>query len=110
MTAGSRTCEDLSCVAKTVFDQVRRVLPPDATCEITLDSPLNELGLDSLARMDVLNSVEEAFGLRFSEDALYDMETCRDVIAYIEASTGHGSAHEQPATPVVAACCCSPPR
>ena len=29
--------------------------------------------------------------MRFSEDALYDMETCRDVIDYIEAHREGGS-------------------
>ena len=55
-------------------------------CDVTLESPLDEIGLDSLARMDVLNRLEETFSLRFTEDSLYDMVTCRDVIEYIEAN------------------------
>ena len=86
MTVGSRPREDPSgAVADAVFRHVRRVLPPGFECEITLDSSLHEIGLDSLARMDVLNCLEEGFGIRFSEDSLYDMETCRDVVEYIEA-------------------------
>lgn len=103
MTVGLNTCEKLSSVALAVVEQVRRALPPDADRDITLDSSLDEIGLDSLARMDVLNRLEEAFGLRFTEDSLYDMVTCRDVIAYIEAGTSGTGAHERLATQVVAA-------
>jgi hypothetical protein len=34
--------------------------------------------------MNVLNDLEEAFGVRFSEESLYDMETCGDVVEYIQ--------------------------
>ena len=74
-------------------------IPPNLDCDLALDSRLDETGLDSLARMDALNQLEEAFGLRFSEDALYDMATCRDVIEYVEANTSGGSAHGKPAAP-----------
>ncbi len=87
MTVGSKTQEDrFGIIAEAVFAQVRRGIPPNVDCDIALDSRLDEIGLDSLARMDVLNRLEEAFGLRFSEDALYDMATCRDMIEYIEAN------------------------
>jgi acyl carrier protein len=87
MTIGSKTNEDPHRdIADAVFEQVRRVLPPEIICQVTLDSSLAEIGLDSLARMNVLNCLEEAFGIRFSEDSLYDMETCGDVVEYIEAA------------------------
>jgi 8-amino-7-oxononanoate synthase len=92
MAVGSRPREDsLGTIADALFEHVRRVLPPDADCEITLDSSLNEVGLDSITRMDVLNSLEEAYGMRFSEESLYDMQTCRDVVEYIEANAAKGS-------------------
>ena len=72
-------------VTDTVVEQVRRVLPPGLDCPITLDSSLHDIGLDSLARMNVLNDLEEAFGVRFSEESLYDMESCRDMIEFIQA-------------------------
>jgi 8-amino-7-oxononanoate synthase/acyl carrier protein len=91
MAIGSRPREDsLGAIADAVFEQVRRVLPPEADCQITLDRSLHEIGLDSLTRMDVLNRLEEAFGLRFSEESLYDMQTCRDVVEYIEANAAGG--------------------
>ncbi len=100
MTVGSKTQEDrFSIIAEAVFAQVRRGIPPNVECDIALDSGLDEIGLDSLARMDVLNRLEEAFGLRFSEDALYDMATCRDMIEYIQANANGGSSRWQPAAP-----------
>ena len=97
MTVGSRSREDSSgAIVDAVFQHVRRVLPPGLECEITLDSSLHEIGLDSLARMDVLNCLEEGFGIRFTEDALYDMETCRDVVEYIEARTNGGGLPRPP--------------
>ena len=89
MTAGSPTREDLSAaIAGAVFEQVQRAVPEGLDCKPTLDSPLDEIGLDSLARMNVVNCLEERFQLRFSEDALYDLETCRDLIEYLEAHLG----------------------
>ena len=80
--------DSLGAVAQAVFQQVRRAVPPEVECEIALDSSLSEIGLDSITRMEVLNRLEEAFRVRFTEDSLYDMETCRDVVEYIEAKTG----------------------
>ena len=89
MTAGSNIREDLStAIADAVFEQVKRAVPEGLECKPTLDSRLDEIGLDSLARMSVVNYLEERFQLRFSEDALYDMETCRDLIEYLEGHVG----------------------
>ena len=49
--------------------------------------------------MDVLNCLEEGFGIRFSEDSLYDMETCRDVVEYIEAHGAGGGLPRSSAKP-----------
>src|SRR5208283_3768125 len=95
MTISSETHEDLSYdVAQAVFDHVRRALPQDVACDISLDSALDEIGLDSITRMGILNCLEEAFGLRFSEDSLYDMVTCGDVIEYIERHAGGGRSRQ----------------
>jgi 8-amino-7-oxononanoate synthase len=100
MTVGSKAQEDqFGVIAEAVFEQVRRVLPPDVHCDITPDSSLAGIGLDSLARMDVLNRLEEAFGLRFTEDSLYDMATCRDVIEYVQANARRGNSRWRPVAP-----------
>jgi 8-amino-7-oxononanoate synthase len=77
-------------VADVVFAQMRRLVPSGLDSRITLDSSLYEIGLDSLARMEALNGLEETFGMRFSEESLADMGTCRDVVEYIEANAARG--------------------
>ncbi len=71
-------------VAKMVIDQVRDLIPGGFDNNVSLDTSLYEVGLDSLARMGVVNRLEESFGIRFSEESLYDIETCRDVVEMIE--------------------------
>ncbi|NBT14416.1 MAG: fatty acyl-AMP ligase, partial [Planctomycetia bacterium] len=65
-------------VVQTVFDHVRRIAKERAG-NLTLDSNIVELGLDSLERMEIVASLEEAFGGRFPEQVLPQIETCREV-------------------------------
>jgi 8-amino-7-oxononanoate synthase len=58
--------------------------------DLALDTSLYDIGLDSLTRMQVLNRLEEKFEMRFTEDALFDMETCADLVAYIETKKTTG--------------------
>ena len=65
-------------VVQTVFDHVRRIAK-DRAGNLTLDTNIVELGLDSLERMEIVSSLEEAFGARFPEQVLPTIETCREV-------------------------------
>ncbi len=65
-------------IVQTVFDHVRRIAKERAT-NLTLDTNIVELGLDSLERMEIVASLEEAFGARFPEQVLPLIETCREV-------------------------------
>ncbi len=65
-------------VVQTVFDHVRRVAKERAA-NLTIDTNIVELGLDSLERMEIVASLEEAFGGRFPEQILPEIETCREV-------------------------------
>ena len=65
-------------VVQTVFDHVRRIAK-DRAGGLTLDTNIVELGLDSLERMEIVSSLEEAFGARFPEQVLPTIETCREV-------------------------------
>lgn len=52
--------------------------------QITLDSSLDrDLGLDSLARMELFSRLEKAFGLRLPEQVLLAAETPRDLLRCI---------------------------
>ena len=65
-------------VVQTVFDHVQRIAK-DRAGSLTLDTNIVELGLDSLERMEIVSSLEEAFGARFPEQVLPTIETCREV-------------------------------
>ena len=65
-------------VVQTVFEHVRRIAKERAG-SLTLDTNIVELGLDSLERMEIVASLEEAFGARFPEQVLPQIETCREV-------------------------------
>ena len=65
-------------IVQTVFEHVRRIAKERAG-SLTLDTNIVELGLDSLERMEIVASLEEAFGARFPEQVLPQIETCREV-------------------------------
>ncbi len=72
---------------RIVLDEVRRIAKERAT-DLTLDTNILELGLDSLERMEIIAALEETFGGRFPEEVLPQMETCREVVEGVEAYLG----------------------
>jgi len=91
-------------LAEAVYQQVRPVVPEGRAPEITIDTSLFELGLDSIARMEVVHRLEEAFSIRFPEESLYELETCRDLVEcvaeLVEACEQSVADVAQPAPPV----------
>jgi 8-amino-7-oxononanoate synthase len=65
-------------IVEVVYDHVRRIAK-DRAASLSLDTNIVELGLDSLERMEIVASLEEAFGGRFPEQVLPQIETCREV-------------------------------
>jgi 8-amino-7-oxononanoate synthase/acyl carrier protein len=66
-------------IAQVVMDHVRAVAKERGK-NLTLDSNiLTDLGLDSLERLQIANSLEETFGGRFPETVLSEIETVREV-------------------------------
>jgi acyl carrier protein len=75
-------------VAHEVMTHVRQVAKERAK-NLTLDSNIvTELGLDSLERLQIANTLEETFGGRFPEDVLAEMSTVREVAQAIEKYIG----------------------
>jgi 8-amino-7-oxononanoate synthase len=66
-------------LAQIVVEEIRRVAKERAR-GMTLDSLIVETGMDSLERMEIVNSLEEKFGGRFPEEILPDLETARQLI------------------------------
>lgn len=104
MTVGPQSLESSTDdIAQAVFEQVRLAAPGGLVGEISLETSLFEVGLDSIARMDVLNRLEETFAVRFMEDELYDLETCGDLVEGIVAKRAKGGAAKSTAAPEPAA-------
>ena len=74
-------------VTQLVVEEIRRVAKQRGD-GLTLDSLIVETGMDSLERMEILNSVEEKFGGRFPEEILPDLETPRQLIEAVEKYLG----------------------
>jgi 8-amino-7-oxononanoate synthase/acyl carrier protein len=76
---GSKLPEVNPEIAQIVMDHVRAVGKERAKT-LTLDSNiLTDLGLDSLERLQIANSLEETFGGRFPDSVLSEIETVREV-------------------------------
>jgi len=62
------------------------------TRPVTLDSSLEkDLGLDSLARMELLSRIESSFDLTLGERAFADAETARDLLRAILGAQPHAT-------------------
>jgi 8-amino-7-oxononanoate synthase/acyl carrier protein len=74
-------------LVQMVFNEVRKVARERAG-NLTLETNILDLGLDSLERMEIVAALEEAFGGRFPEDVLPTMETCHEVVDAVQAYLG----------------------
>jgi acyl carrier protein len=84
-----------SAVAKQVIAALGEYLKKDERKLAATLSLREDLGLDSLAIIELLYRIEEAFNLSIPDEDLEKLQTVGDVIAYIE----HGLGPEKPPTP-----------
>jgi 1-acyl-sn-glycerol-3-phosphate acyltransferase len=62
---------------------------PGASRSVNADSRLDsDLGLDSLARIELLHRVEDAFAVRLSEQTLLEIETPRELLVALANAVG----------------------
>jgi acyl carrier protein len=78
--------ERLLAVVCAVAKEARPHVEPHATLDSSLEK---ELGLDSLARVELVLRVEKEFGLALPEQALATSETPRDLLRFLLSSAGH---------------------
>ena len=72
-----------------VVAEVAREARPHFEAYVTLDSSLErDLGLDSLARVELVLRIEREFGASLPEQALASSETPRDLLRFLLASAG----------------------
>ena len=87
-----------------VVAELTRQTHPDAGRTVTSDSRLDaDLGLDSLARIELLHRVEDAFGLRLAEQTLLSIETPRELLGALRTAAGLPAAAAGWETPAAAA-------
>ncbi|HEX2566772.1 MAG TPA: AMP-binding protein, partial [Burkholderiales bacterium] len=74
----------------SVAAEVAREVRPNVQVYVSLDSSLErDLGLDSLARVELVLRLEREFGASLPEQALASSETPRDLLRFLLASAGH---------------------
>jgi acyl carrier protein len=75
-----------------VVAAVAREARPSFDAYVSLDSSLErDLGLDSLARVELVLRLEREFGASLPEQALASSETPRDLLRFVLASAGHAT-------------------
>jgi acyl carrier protein len=88
--------QPLERVEERVLAEIDKMLAesrPRGTERATLDSALErDLGLDSLARVELMTRLERAFGVSLPEQALVSAETPRDLLRFLK-SAQPGRAH-----------------
>ncbi|VWX61150.1 Phosphopantetheine-binding protein [Burkholderiales bacterium 8X] len=98
----------------STFDKLKTILVRDYKGDaetLTLETPLQDLGLDSLGTVEMLWTVEEEFGIQLPSEPV-DLPDIAAVVAFIDAlvaaqkpgndggSTPSTAASAKPATPV----------
>ena len=78
----------LAALTGVVAELVRQT-HPQASRKVTADSRLDtDLGLDSLARIELLHRIEDRFGLRLAEQTLLAIETPRELLQALRNAAG----------------------
>lgn len=80
-----------------VLEEVRRVAQERAD-GMDIDTPITELGMDSLERMEIVAALEERFGGRFPEEILAELITARQVVDAVRRHLG-GEVRDIPVRP-----------
>jgi len=81
--------ERLLAAVHVVAKEARPHVEPHATLDSSLEK---ELGLDSLARVELVLRLEKEFGVALPEQALATSETPRDLLRFLLSSAGHAPA------------------
>jgi acyl carrier protein len=92
--------EELTGIVAGMLAELHGGPPP----RVALDAELErDLGIDSLARAELMLRIEQAFGVRLSEDSVMDARTVRDLAAALAAAAPRlapDAAVEPPLAPV----------
>jgi len=70
----------------TTFDRLCTILKKDYKAQpgqLTLDTPLESLGIDSLGTVELLWNIEDAFRIKLPSEPV-DLSTLGDVVRYVD--------------------------
>ncbi|MCD7775051.1 MAG: acyl carrier protein [Clostridiales bacterium] len=70
-----------------VFEKIRTIISEQLDIEeeeITMDTTLDDLGVDSLDLIDIVMDLEDEFDLEVPDDALERFTSVGDVVAFVE--------------------------
>ena len=72
------------------FENVSSVIAQTLGCEaadVTMEAKLvDDLGADSLASVELMMAIEEATGVSIDDEAMPEMKTVGDIMAYLSAN------------------------
>jgi len=71
-------------IQEQVIERLKKVVNGK---EVSLESNLKELGLDSLDVVDMLMDLEEKFGIEFENDEMMAFTVVKDIVSAIENKT-----------------------
>jgi len=76
-------------VLDAVFLQMKQMLPSNVHNKLSIDSdiPLSDLGLSSMGKISLVYKLEQELGVDLSDshEAVADIVTLRDVVAFVGA-------------------------
>lgn len=88
-TNDSTSSEDLDpAIVEIVMNHVRAIAKERAKALSVATNIVIDLGLDSLERLQIANSLEQAFGGRFPDDVLQEIETIGEVASAVKLHIG----------------------
>jgi acyl carrier protein len=78
----------------TTFDRLSAILARDfklSADQLSLDAPLESLGIDSLGTVELLWTIEDTFGIKLPSEPV-DLKTLGDVVRHVDALVAAQSA------------------
>ena len=71
------------------FDKVKEIIADElgvSEDEITMETSFEDLGADSLDLFQIINTLEEEFGIEFDDAESSEIKTVGDAVEYVKAA------------------------
>ncbi len=67
------------------FEEIKKLVKAKTGKDITIESNLKDIGIDSLDLLDLVVEAEGIFGIEISDEELLKLNTIQDVVNAIDA-------------------------